>query len=416
MKVWIFQSGEPLHTDSDQYRPMRAMNISDFLVKNGHDVILWSSSFFHTTKQHRSKDFKKIKVNQNLEIRLLPSCGYKKNIGFMRILDHIQLAFNLKNKIKKETNLPDVLFIGYPPIETSLVLIRWAKKNRIKTLLDVKDLWPSVFIDYLPIWIKPLLKICLFPYFLLAKYSIKNASCVTSMSKGHLEMTKNLIGEEVSTHDGVFPLTTEEIDINSDQIESARLWWTKLGVKKDDGKKRVTFIGSLNKSYDFNPIINSIKSATRDKLKLEFIICGDGESFEFIKSKIGQYDNVVIPGWITRPQIKFLAELSSASLVPFRNIKNFQNNTPNKIVDSLMLGLPILCELDGEVSKLISENYIGIKYNRSSNKNLYSCIKKITSDSELQREMAYNSRNLYKEKFSYEKVYNNFVSHIESLK
>ena len=62
----------------------------------------------------------------------------------------------------------------------------------------------------------------------------------------------------------------------------------------------------------------------------------NGEFFETIKSQIGHYDNVVMPGWINRPQIKFLAELSSASLVPFKNIENFQNNTPNKIVDSLI--------------------------------------------------------------------------------
>ena len=416
MKIWIFQSGEPLHTDGEQYRPMRAMNLSNLLVENGHNVILWSSSFFHSTKQHRSKDFKKIKINKNLEIRLVPSCGYQRNIGFMRILDHIQLSINLKIRIKKETSLPDLLFIGYPPIETSSVLVKWAKKNKITTVLDVKDLWPSVFIDYSPLLIRPLLKFFLFPYYYLARYSIKNASSITSMSQGHLKMTKNLIGEKISTKDRVFPLTTKEINVNSSQTESARLWWSKLGVKKDDGKKRVTFIGSLNKSYDFDPIINSIIHAKRDKIRLEFIICGDGEFFETIKSQIGHYDNVVMPGWINRPQIKFLAELSSASLVPFKNIENFQNNTPNKIVDSLMLGLPILCELDGEVLKLISENEIGLKYDRSPLNSLYSCIKKIISDSQLQRKMALNSKKLYSKNFSYNKVYSSFVKHLESIK
>ena len=57
---------------------MRAMNLSNKLVDSGHKVILWSSSFNHQKKKHRSKEYSVHKVNDNLEIRLIPSCGYKK--------------------------------------------------------------------------------------------------------------------------------------------------------------------------------------------------------------------------------------------------------------------------------------------------------------------------------------------------
>ena len=30
-----------------------------YLNNKGHEVVLWSSSFFHTTKKHRSKDYKR---------------------------------------------------------------------------------------------------------------------------------------------------------------------------------------------------------------------------------------------------------------------------------------------------------------------------------------------------------------------
>ena len=53
LTVWIFQTGEPLHIDRDDPRPMRAMNLSDFLVNSGHKVVLWSSDFYHQKKEHR---------------------------------------------------------------------------------------------------------------------------------------------------------------------------------------------------------------------------------------------------------------------------------------------------------------------------------------------------------------------------
>ena len=58
--VWILQTGEPLPTDKDFSRPMRAINLSNKLIEKGHKVILWSSSFNHHNKEHRSNDYKNL--------------------------------------------------------------------------------------------------------------------------------------------------------------------------------------------------------------------------------------------------------------------------------------------------------------------------------------------------------------------
>ena len=84
MKIWILQTGEPLDIDNDDSRPMRAMNLSHYLVNKGHNVVLWSSAFHHRDKRHRSKDYKIYNISENYQIRLIPSPGYKKNISFKR--------------------------------------------------------------------------------------------------------------------------------------------------------------------------------------------------------------------------------------------------------------------------------------------------------------------------------------------
>ena len=53
MDIWIYQSGEPLHIDNESFRPMRAINLSNYLADKGHNVTLWSSDFFHQEKRHR---------------------------------------------------------------------------------------------------------------------------------------------------------------------------------------------------------------------------------------------------------------------------------------------------------------------------------------------------------------------------
>jgi len=92
MNTWIFQTGEPLPIDEGSPRPMRAMNLSGALVNAGHKVVLWSAAFHHHEKRHRSIEFAKIKVNEKLEVRLIPSCGYRHNIGVERLVNHVHLT------------------------------------------------------------------------------------------------------------------------------------------------------------------------------------------------------------------------------------------------------------------------------------------------------------------------------------
>ena len=45
--IWILQTGEPLHIDQDDLRPMRGMNLADKLSEKGNNVTLISSLFNH---------------------------------------------------------------------------------------------------------------------------------------------------------------------------------------------------------------------------------------------------------------------------------------------------------------------------------------------------------------------------------
>ena len=63
MNIWIFQTGEPLHSDNNNPRPMRAMNLANKLIDRGHKVTLWSSAFFHQSKTHRATKYEDIIIS-----------------------------------------------------------------------------------------------------------------------------------------------------------------------------------------------------------------------------------------------------------------------------------------------------------------------------------------------------------------
>ena len=187
MNIWILQTGEPLHIDNDDHRPMRAINLANSFLEKGNNVTIWSSTFYHQKKKHRFNKNKFIKINKNFSINLINSPGYKKNIGFGRLYDHFVLSLKLlKELIVFKGDKPDFVFIGYPPIEIGFVMSIWLKIKDIPFILDVKDQWPDLFADPFPEKIKPLIKLFLIPYFLMSKYLFKTSVGFSSMSESYL--------------------------------------------------------------------------------------------------------------------------------------------------------------------------------------------------------------------------------------
>ena len=145
MLVWILQTGEPLNCDGNQLRPMRAINLSNALVSKGHKVEIISTRFFHQKKRFR----KNIKNNnlKGIKETLIYSPGYKSNISFKRLFDHHILSFNLLINLLKSKEKPDIMFVGFPPIEWSLISICYSFFKSIPIIIDVKDLCPEIFWD-----------------------------------------------------------------------------------------------------------------------------------------------------------------------------------------------------------------------------------------------------------------------------
>ena len=411
-KIWILQTGEPLQIDKGSPRPMRAMNLSNKLVEKGYQVVLWSSAFHHQSKTHRAKTYQEYQVSPSLTIRLIPSCGYKKNISLMRFIDHIQLALHLKKQLKTILEKPDVIVVGYPPIEVASVMINWATKHNIPTVLDVKDLWPQIYVDAFPDFLKPFAKILFLPYFHLAKKAIKNATSVTSMANRFLETVQSFANREKCSNDKVFPLTPFIYsDINQKNHHEVQDWWEALSIKPENPV--LFFAGSLETAFDFDLVADALDILYAESINFTLLLCGHGSQLRHVKNKMSRFSSVVFPGWLDIYQLEFVAAKSIASLAPYKNIENYIANTPNKIIDSLRLGVPILCPLSGEVETLITEHKVGIKY--SDAESLARAMKEIIHNPESQKEMSKNCLQLYEERFEYHKVYGSFMKHIEDL-
>jgi ubiquinone/menaquinone biosynthesis C-methylase UbiE/glycosyltransferase involved in cell wall biosynthesis len=403
--------------DAGNNRPMRAMNLANMLVARGHQVVLWSADFDHINKRFRNLAGRSIEVESNLEIRLLPSSGYQCNIGLRRLIDHASLGINLKKRLRSESSLPDVAFIGYPPIETAYVLTRWCRARGVPILLDIKDQWPVIFNNALPRLLRPPGRVLLYPYTFLAKRAMRSASAISAMAEGFLDWALGYCGRSRSDLDRVYPLTTPVGRVDTTELGQALDWWQRQGLL-DPECQRVYFAGSFSSAFDFAPVRAAAQEAVNNGEKLKFVLCGDGSAIEQVKTAMAGLDNVVFPGWVDRPRIEALAQHSIASIAPYKNSPDFMLSIPNKIIDSLALGRPVLTPLKGEVAALIDAHRVGISYDdqpEACDNSLYRSIKRLVDDSDLQNSMSRNARELYNARFLFERVYGDLASQLEQM-
>ena len=413
MLIWIFQTGEPLHCDLGNPRPMRAMNLANKLASYDYNVVIWSSAFYHQEKLHRCRTFSTIKISEKISINLIPSVGYKKNIGLLRLLDHAQLAFRLNSVLKRYSGqLPNVAFIGFPPIETAFVLTRWLKRRLVPTILDIKDQWPQIFVDKFPVKLKPIARFFFSPYFILAKATFESSTVICSMSDSFLRWASLFSGRPQTQNDMVIPLVAPNAKVSSIELELARKWWDERGVNNSI-MHRFVFVGSISPAFDFKPIRYLAKRFLDEGVDCQIVICGHGSESEAVSEMMAGLSNVIMPGWIDQPKINILYGLTTAALAPYVNISNFTDNIPNKVIDCFSFSLPLVTSLDGEVETLVKEFNVGLHY--SNNEELYIAAMALISDYSYRDELSKNSHNLYRNKFDFDVVYDRFIENIKKI-
>ena len=409
MIIWIIQTGEPLPIDEEPSRPMRTMNLTDAFIAAEHDVLIWAALFNHQKKEFRLKNENNTKNKDNITFRLINSTGYSKNVSLMRLYDHLILAINFLTQVnKKGIKLPHFCFIGFPPIELAFVAILWCKWKKIKHNLDVKDLWPDYFLNNKSPLVRSIYKIIFFPYFCLSRWLMKYSDSITAPSNSYLENICRLSGRTIRNRDIALPLTSKK---GLENPKKTNVFGRDLELIFKKDFTIFCFIGSLSDAFNFTEVLKATEILVKKGKQFKVVFCGEGTNANYIKSFAKLNENVHFLGWCQKEKVDYIYSNSDIMIAPYKNSKNFEFNVPNKIVDAIVYGLPIISTLSGEVDNLISEHKIGLTTKDNYN-NWGRSMELLIENKELLNEMKINLNNLHNEKFSYDKVYNNYVQKI----
>lgn len=411
MKVWLVTIGEPLPTDLGSPRLLRAGLLAGVLADLGHEVVWWTSAFDHISKSHRAPADMRVRQRVGLELRLLHGPGYRRNLSLARIRDHRVLARRFSDLAPREPR-PDIILASFPAIELCLAAARYGRAHGVPVVLDVRDLWPDIFLDYIPRALRFPGRLALAPLFSETAEAFRLASAVTGITQPFVEWGLKQAGRAGTTLDRDFPMGYPAASPEAESVVEARHWWRQQYGIEPGREMLVVFFGSFGRQVDLATVLDAARRVRGKDIR--FVLCGTGERLAESRRQASGLDHVVLPGWVDAPRIRALMAIAHVGLAPYFARDDFLASYPNKVLEYLSSGLPVLSAIDGLVGTLVEQEGCGLCYSAEHPAaRLAELIGELRNAPERLREMSDNARRVFALRFSAERVYADMASYLE---
>lgn len=411
MHVWLIQTGEPLPVDGEAPRLLRTGMMAQQLVQLGHDVTWWCSTFNHWTKAHRYPATSILEIQRGYRLHMLHSPGYARNVSLARIVDHRYLAQRFEQEIERVVR-PDLIVSSLPTVEMSEVATRFGRKHGIPVIVDVRDLWPDAFLNFVPPLLRPLGKLLLGGLFRQARRALQNSSSIVGVSEGYLQWGLRVAGRDREPNDAVFPLGYQRASPSSADLQAAESRLRGRGI--DPGRLVCWFIGTFGQTYDVATVIEAARLLqARNDQRVQFALSGEGGQLEQCREQAKGLDNVIFTGWLNSTEIEWMMSAAGVGLAAY--VGDAPQGLPNKVFEYLSAGLPIVSSLGAEADELLSSNHCGFSYAPGDSDDLLLKLMPLIDDPVLLASMKAAAQRAFDEKYSAERVYGQYLQFMERL-
>jgi glycosyltransferase involved in cell wall biosynthesis len=412
LRIWLVTTGEPLPIDGPHARLFRTGLLAEQLTQLGHAVTWWSAAFNHSMKKHRTTTDASYVTAAGYHLELIWSPGYNRAISFKRLIDHRFMGIAFMRRLRNVKERPDVIVCSWPLIELCKVSVEVAEQWRIPVILDVRDLWPDIFVDLAPKFMRTVARFALRPMYRQARSTFRRATAITGINDDFVRWGVQYgSGRPESARS--FPLGYPRIVSDAADFAAAEEFWRDLGVSQTSGKFIICFFGVFGRTLDLDTVLNATNALAEESV--QFVLCGIGEYHSKMQQQTKGLKNVILPGWIDANKIRALMRVANVGLAPYRNTSDFQASIPNKAVEYMAGGLPVLTCLQGQLSALIAKCESGECYLEGDYQSLVDAIHRLRSDAARLATMAKNASMLFELQFEASRVYQDYANLIEDI-
>jgi glycosyltransferase involved in cell wall biosynthesis len=412
MKIWLVVIGEPVPVaDGVQDRLHRGGYFASFLAERGHDVTWWTSTFDHMRKQHRFEEDRTVQINPRLQIRLLHGGGYRANISLARLRDHREIAGKFARLAGAEADPPQIIVAALPTIELCLESVKFGRRRGVPTVLDMRDMWPDIFVDSVPRPARPLMRLLLGGMFRQARRACAEATAITGITEAFVDWGLKRGGRRRSPWDRAFAMGYLSAPPAAEKIAAAEKFWDRQGVVADPERPLACFFGTLGRQFDLESVLRAARGS-----RFRFVLCGTGDRFEHYRALAAGLPNVLLPGWVDAAAIHVLMRRSACGLDPLSDRYDFLATINNKAIEYFSAGLPVISSpRRGTLAELLAAEECGLSYDLGDAGSLAGALARLDEEPPLRERMAAAARRLFQHSFTAEKVYGSMMEWLEKI-
>lgn len=366
-----------------------------------NDVELLTSSFFHTKKSHRERNYSHENID-GYKTTMIEEPGYPKNVCLKRFYSHWIMSKNLKKYLEKRKK-PDVIYCAIPSLDVAKVAAKYAKDNGIRFIIDVQDLWPEAFKMVLKV---PILSDIIFaPMNYMANYIYKQADEIIAVSDTYCKRAMKVNNKCKESHT-VFlgtELSTFDKNVQENPVELDKTYFN------------IGYCGTLGHSYDIKCVIDAMDFLKREKAieNIKFIVMGDGPlKQEFEKYANDKDVNVEFAGRLEYPKMCGMLSACDVAVNPISH--GAAQSIINKHADYAASGIPVIstqeCE---EYRRLVEEYGMGVNCDNGHINQIADAIERLMNDADVRKQMGNNTRKCAEDRFNRKESYKRIIRIIQ---
>ncbi len=299
----------------------------------------------------------------------------------------------------------DVVIATHPSIFTGWAGLVHARLHRVPFVLEVRDLWPQLFIEMgmikNPILVKALNAMELALY--------RSADLIIALTNRFRDriIEKGIAPERVKViHNGV--------DLTDFQVQPGEAGAVRRALNLDD-KFVVSYVGTHGVLHRLDLLID-VADHLRGQPRLHFLFVGDGAERPKLEklAKDRGLVNVTFAGLQPYSAIRGFYAASDLLYVPLRPDRFLlENFVPSKIFEILATGRPILGALGGEAAGIVRESGLGRVVTAGNIVEICEAIIDCAANppSQAARDLA----RLFVTDFSWERLSQEYLGHLSNL-
>lgn len=276
-----------------------------------------------------------------VRMRWLWSSPYERNDG-KRIANWVSFARSLVG-VRWSDDPPDVVLGSSPQLFAALGAWRVARRLGVPFVFEVRDLWPESLgvggarrgPGYWGLW-------------LLARFLYRAASRIVVLARG------------VQTY-------LERLGVPASRIvyvpNGADLGAFVTPAERNGDVLRIVYAGAHGPANGLDVVL-SAAVALRDEPRVRFLLVGDGPAKESLveRARVEGITNVEFLDPVPKARIPQLLASCDAGLMVLKDVPLFAFGvSPNKLFDYWGAGLPVICNVPGEVAGWVRDANGGIQ-------------------------------------------------------